>query len=333
MNFIDQEEYNIPLDCEDLFFQFNFLDNLPTPTPELSKSTQENLQQKLKDERKSRILKKRIEKKLKIKTDVVQPMSKEELRKLRNRNSAQLSRDKKKIIFNNLIQENKNFTDILKKKDEQIELLREENKHLRLRIEYLEQIKQNYNSVSEEGEQISRANIITKSKMMNYGLISLLAITCIFSIITNDFEYNPKPISLSQISNQRYDFLAPKQYQRNQTSLFTDESNLFQIPSQSFQNQTLFYNCTGKEKECQNFLNIVKAENADNIYFVNDETDHLPANQDHTFQIGEDIYLMKIKQDDEDNFVIFRSRCQITENNSLAFERNIYEAYNNSLQY
>lgn len=30
-------------------------------------------------------------------------MSKEELRKLRNRNSAQLSRDKKKIIYDNLV--------------------------------------------------------------------------------------------------------------------------------------------------------------------------------------------------------------------------------------
>ncbi|CAD8069154.1 unnamed protein product [Paramecium sonneborni] len=333
MNFIDQEDYNLPLDYDDLFFQSNFLENLPTP--ELSKST-ENLEQKLKDERKQRILKKRIEKKQKIKTDVVQTLSKEELRKLRNRNSAQLSRDKKKIIFDNLIQENKKFSEILKKKDEQIELLQEENKHLRLRIEYLEEMKQHYksdNTVSEEGEQIYRANIITKSKMMNYGLISLLAITCILSVMTNDFEYNPKPISLSQLSNQRYDFLAPKYSQRNQTSLFSDESNSFSIPSQSFQNQTLFYNCTGKEKECQNFLNIIKAENANNIYFVNDETDHLPANHDHNFEMGEDVYLMKIKQDDEDNFLIFRARCQITENNSLALQRNTYEAYNNSQKY
>lgn len=40
-------------------------------------------------------------------------MSKDEMRKLRNRNSAQLSRDKKKIIFDNLIQENKSYSNML----------------------------------------------------------------------------------------------------------------------------------------------------------------------------------------------------------------------------
>ncbi|CAK71625.1 unnamed protein product (macronuclear) [Paramecium tetraurelia] len=334
MNFIDSEEYDIPMECDDLLFQSNIFNNLPTP--EHSKST-EDLEQKFKEERKQRILKKRIEKKQKMKAEAIQTMSKEELRKLRNRNSAQLSRDKKKIVFDNLVQENKNYSILLKKKDEQIESLQIENNHLRLRVRYLEENNQPINSTQsvqgeEEIEQISRANVITKSKMMNYGLLSLLAITCILSIINNDYQYNPKPIALSQLSNQRYDFLAPKYSQRNQTALFSDESN-FVIPAHTFQNQTLFYNCTGKDKECQNFLNIVKAENADNIYFVNDETDHVPASRDHNFEMGEDVYLMKIKQDDEDNFVIFRARCQITENNSLALQRNTYEAYNNSHQY
>ncbi|CAD8055304.1 unnamed protein product [Paramecium primaurelia] len=333
MSFIDQEEYDLPLDCDDIFFQTNIFDNLQTPQHSIST---EDLEQKFKDERKQRILKKRIEKKQKMKTDIIQTMSKEELRKLRNRNSAQLSRDKKKIIFDNLVQENKNYSNIIKKKDEQIESLQEENNHLRLRVQYLEEKNQHYKCIhcvqEEEGDQISRVNVITKSKMMNYGLLSLLAITCILSIINNDYQYNPQPISLSQLSNQRYDFLAPKYSQRNQTALFSEESN-FAIPAHTFQNQTLFYNCTGKDKECQNFLNIVKAENADNIYFVNDETDHMPASRIHNFEMGEDVYLMKIKQDDEDNFLIFRARCQITENNSLALERNTYEAYNNSHQY
>ncbi|CAD8109378.1 unnamed protein product [Paramecium primaurelia] len=332
MNFIDQEDYDQPLDCEDILFHTNIFDNLPTP--EHSKST-EDLEQKFKDERKQRILKKRIEKKQKVKTEVVQTMSKDELRKLRNRNSAQLSRDKKKIIYDNLVQENKDYYNVLKKKDEQIQLLNEENNHLRLRVQYLEEINQQYkciHCVQDDEIQISRINVITKSKMMNYGLLSLLTITCILSIINNNQEYNPKPIALSQLSNQRYDFLGPKLSQRNQTSLFSQESN-FAIPAHTFQNQTLFYNCTGKDKECQNFLNIVKAENADNIYFVNDDTDHTPANRVHNFEMGEDVYLMKIKQDDEDNFVIFRAKCKIIENNSLALERNTYEEYNNSQQY
>ncbi|CAD8168005.1 unnamed protein product [Paramecium pentaurelia] len=332
MNFIDEEDYDQPLDCEDILFNTNIFDNLPTP--EHSKST-EDLEQKFKDERKQRILKKRIEKKQKVKTEVVQTMSKDELRKQRNRNSAQLSRDKKKIIYDNLVQDNKDYYNVLKKKDEQIQLLNEENNHLRLRVQYLEEINQQYkciHCVQDDEIQISRINVITKSKMMNYGLLSLLTITCILSIINNNQEYNPKPIALSQLSNQRYDFLSPKLSQRNQTSLFSQESN-FAIPAHTFQNQTLFYNCTGKDKECQNFLNIVKAENADNIYFVNDDTDHTPANRVHNFEMGEDVYLMKIKQDDEDNFVIFRARCQIIENNSLALERNTYEEYNNSQQY
>ncbi|CAD8155784.1 unnamed protein product [Paramecium octaurelia] len=332
MDFIDQEDYDLPLDYEDLFFNSNIFNN--PPTPDHSKST-EDLEQKIKDDRKQRILKKRIEKKQKVKTEVVQIMSKEEMRKLRNRNSAQLSRDKKKIIFDNLIQENKAYSNLLQQKDEQIELLQQENTNLRLRVQYLEEITQQYkciHMVQDDGVQIQRVNAETKSKMMNYGVISLLAIACIFSVMNNDYEFNPKPIALSQLSNQKYDFLASKQSQKNQTSLLSQESN-FTIPTNTFQNQTLFYNCTGRDKECQNFVNIAKAENAENIYFGNDETYHTPADRIHNFEMGENVYLMKIKQGDEDNFIILRARCQITENNSLVLERNTYEEYNNNQQH
>ncbi|CAK76278.1 unnamed protein product (macronuclear) [Paramecium tetraurelia] len=332
MDFIDQEDYDLPIDYEDLFFNTNIFNNHPTPDHSIST---EDLEQKIKDDRKQRILKKRIEKKQKVKTEVVQTMSKDEMRKLRNRNSAQLSRDKKKIIFDNLIQENKSYSNMLQQKDEQIQLLQQENTSLRLRVQHLEEITQQYkciHRVQDDGVQIQRVNAEAQSKMMNYGVISLLAIACILSVINNDYQYNPKPIALSQLSNQKYDFLAPKISQKNQTSLFNQESN-FTIPTHTFQNQTLFYNCTGKDKECQNFLNIVKAENADNIYFVNDETDHTPADRTHNFEMGENVYLMKIKQDDEDNFIILRARCQITENNSLALGRNTYEEYNNNQQY
>ncbi|CAD8065352.1 unnamed protein product [Paramecium sonneborni] len=330
MNFIDQDDCNIPFDYEDDLIFPPYYEN--AETPEHSKST--DLEQKFKNDRKERIQKKRIEKKQKGKSQSSNNLSKEELRKLRNRNSAQQSRDRKKQQFDSLILENQNYQMLLQQKEQQIQLLMEENNQQRLKIQILEEQNQNYkcmNCSQESNHEMIRVNVITKQKMMNYGLLSLLAITCILSIVSNDYEFSPKPISLHQISDQKYDFLAPKQQFSNSTQLAL--YNHLSIPEHQHNNQTLFYNCTGNEKECQTFLNIIKAENANNLYFVNDASDHLPAEQDHHFDKGEDVYLIKIKQDDEDNFMIFRARCQITESNKLLFERDSYDSYNNSLQY
>ncbi|CAD8156860.1 unnamed protein product [Paramecium pentaurelia] len=331
MNFIDQDDCNIPFDYEDDMIFPPCYENIETP--EHSKST--DLEQKFKNDRKERILKKRIEKKHKTKSESNNNLSKEELRKLRNRNSAQQSRDRKKQQFDSLILENQNYQMLLKQKEDQIQLLMEENNQQRLKIQYLEELNQNYkcmNCAQEASHEMIRVNVITKQKMMNYGLLSLLAITCILSIVNNDYEFSPKPISLHQISHQKYDFLAPKQQFSNSTQLAI--YNNLAIPEHQFNNQTLFYNCTGNEKECQTFLNIIKAENANNLYFVNDASDQIPATQDHHFDQGENVYLIKIKQDDEDNFMIFRAKCQITESNKLLFERDSYDSFNNnSLQY
>ncbi|CAD8051527.1 unnamed protein product [Paramecium primaurelia] len=330
MNFIDYDDCNIPFDYEDEMIFPPFYQN--AETPQHSKST--DLEQKFKNDRKERILKKRIEKKQKTNSDSSNNLSKEELRKLRNRNSAQQSRDKRKQQFDSLMLENQNFQILLKQQEEQIQLLIDENNKQRLKIQYLEEINQNFkcmNCSQEANHEMIRVNVISKQKMMNYGLLSLLAITCILSIVNNDYEFSPKPIALQQISDKKYEFLAPKQQFSNSTSLTL--YNHLTMPEHQYNNQTLFYNCTGNEKECQTFLNIIKAENTNNLYFVNDASDHLPAEQDHYFEKGENVYLIKIKQDDEDNFMIFRARCQITESNKLLFERDTYDSYNNSLQY
>ncbi|CAD8147687.1 unnamed protein product [Paramecium octaurelia] len=332
MNFIDQDDCNIPFDYEDDLIFPPYYEN--AETPEHSKST--DLEQKFKNDRKERILKKRIEKKQKTISDSSNNLSKEEIRKLRNRNSAQQSRDRKKQQFDAMLQENQNYQILLKQKEEQIQLLIEENSQQRLKIQYLEEINQSYkcmNCAQEANQEMIRVNVISKQKMMNYGLLSLLTITCILSIVNNEYEFSPKPISLHQISEQKYEFLAPKQQQQfsNPTSLTL--YNHLNMPEHQYNNQTLFYNCTGNQKECQSFLNIIKAENTNNLYFVNDAQENFPAEQDHYFEKGENVYLIKIKQDDEDNFQIFRARCQITESNKLFFERDDQDSYNNSLQY
>ena len=71
-------------------------------------------------------------------------------------------------------------------------------------------------------------------------------------------------------------------------------------PSPSF-NSTLFINCTEThEGGCDNIMSMVKARNADNVFYVSDP--EIGRNKSQYPVVGDEVFLLRVKQEEDDSW-------------------------------
>ncbi|KAM3130257.1 hypothetical protein pb186bvf_017652 [Paramecium bursaria] len=249
--------------------------------------------------------------KLKSDNSSSQTLSKEEIRKQRNRNSAQLSRDRKKIIFESLQQENQELKIQLEQKENDIRKILEDKNRIALRLEYLEE--NSYKCILCQQDMpptLQRQTVISKNNMATFGLLTLFAM---ISICAVSVQNTPGLTYLSQMQIQEPIY-------SNSTSIdFFHKDLVIPSPSPTF-NSTLFINCTEThEGGCDNIMSIVKARNADNVFYVSDP--EIGRNKSSYPVVGDEVFLLRVKQEEDDSWQIFRAVCSVRESAEILIEQ------------
>ena len=266
-----------------------------------------------------------------LNTNIISKMSKKEIKMLRNRLSAQRSRDRKKkelidlkTITKNLLQENEKLRNEIRERDEKINKLlnllcpacKEKTKNNNLEIKVEEGNSDSSNNMLEDETQLTPSNIVIGKKKLALLMTGLFTIFCIFGafMAPNDQNIIRYLKEKTNVENKNSDekrvnvpFLIEKDYtirHKKEIEMYQkiQKNNLknknLMVPASLFQNNSeqILSNINNSINNNQNNNNINKNKTDDSIKdIIHDNT----KKYNNTVEI--EVKLDKGKKNDAEN--------------------------------